>query len=451
MILDRNAFDIWSFIAKRAFKAKFLRPKDNEAAKAIRKTLRETNIAVYIHIPFCTGTCTFCPYARISIHKSGREKIIEKYINALLREMTIYSKITENLSLKVIDIHAGGGTPSLIPGKYWKMILEKLSELFEAEPKIAIEANPEDLRDETYTFNLVESGVNEVSLGVQSFNSKILKTLGRRHSVEDSIKAIENLRSAGCEYINIDLMYMVPGQTLEEWIKDLEIASQQDVDEITCYPTLITPHSIGYKLIKKGKIPTQPSKKIFKKMVYACEDILPLKGFKGVEIYGYSRRKEWKYVTVNYEMEGPLLGFGCGAMGFTGGYEYVNTHSVKNYINSVLNDRLPIAGAREVALFERAIRYTVCRLFVCRVLNKKDFKLKFNREFNELIGRTSFSKALYLLKITGDIREDNERILLTRKGLFTAHKICWAFVLNVPCRIAEEYLKIPWPLKVVVP
>ena len=451
MILDRNAFGVWSFIAKRAFKATFLRPRNGEAARAICETLKETNVAVYIHIPFCTGTCIFCPYTRIPIHRSECERIIEKYVNALLREMKMYSKITKDLSLEVVDIHAGGGTPSLIPGKYWKIILEKLSELFEAEPKIAIEANPEDLRDEAYTSNLVESGVNEVSLGVQSFNPKMLKILGRRHSIEDSIKAIENLRSAGCKYINIDLMYMVPEQTLEEWIKDLETASQQDVDEITCYPTLITPHSIGYKLIKEGKIPTQPSRKVFKKMIYACEDTLPPKGFKGVEIYGYSRRVGWKYVTVNYEMEGPLLGFGCGAMGFTGGYEYINTHSVKDYIDSVLNDRLPIAGAREVALVERAIRYTACRLFVCRILNKKDFRLKFNRGFNELIGRTGFSKALRLLKITGNIEEGNERISLTRKGFFTAHQICWAFVLNVPCRIAEEYLKKPWPSKVVIP
>jgi len=81
----------------------------------------------------------------------------------------------------------------------------------------------------------------------------MLRILGRRRNVEDSIKAIENLRNAGCKYINMDLMYMIPGQTLEEWIKDLEIDSQQDVDEITCYPTLVTSYSIGYKLIKRGK------------------------------------------------------------------------------------------------------------------------------------------------------------------------------------------------------
>ena len=451
MILDRNAFGIWSLIAKKAFKSEFLRPRSNEAVEAIHETLKENDIAIYIHIPFCIGTCTFCPYVRTLISKSERDKVIEKYVHAIIEEISMYSKITKDLDLRIIDIHAGGGTPSLVPGKYWKILLESLSESFGAKPKIAIEANPEDLKDEAYVFDLIDSGVNEVSLGVQSFNHKTLRILGRRHNIEDSIKAINNLRNAGCKYINIDLMYMVPGQSLEEWIKDLEVASQQDVDEITCYPTLITPYSIGYKLIKGRKIPVQPSKEVFREMVYACEDILPLRGFKGVEIYGYSKRESWKYVTVNYEMEGPLLGFGCGATGFTGGYEYQNTCFVEGYISAVLNNKLPIAGARRVALTERVIRYAVCRLFICRVLSKRDFKLRFGKSFHELIGKTSFSKALRFLKITGNIREDNEKITLNRKGLFTAHKICWAFVLNVPCRLVEEYLKAPWPSKVIIP
>ena len=451
MILDRDAFGVWSFIAKRAFRAEYVRPGNGEAAEAIRGTLKETDVAAYIHIPFCTGTCIFCPYARSPVPRGEREKLIEKYVNAVLKEITLYAKITKDLGVRIVDIHAGGGTPSLVPGKYWRMLLEKLSELFGAEPKIAIEANPEDLKDEARAFDLVDSGVNEVSLGVQSFNPKVLRALGRRHGAGDSVKAIENLRNAGCEYINMDLMYMAPGQTLEEWVSDLETASQQDVDEITAYPTLITSYSIGYKLIKEGKIPPQPGKEVFKEMVYAAEDILTSKGFKGVEIYGYSRKRGWKYVTVNYEMEGPLLGFGSGAMGFTGGYEYQNTCFPNDYINSLLNNKLPIAGARKVSLTERAIRYVVSRLFICRSLSKQEFKLKLGKDFSELIGKTGFGKALYFLRLTGNVRENQERITLTRKGLFTAHKVCWAFVLNVPCRMVEEYLKAPWPSRVTIP
>ena len=185
-------------------------------------------------------------------------------------------------------------------------------------------------------------------------------------------------------------------------------------------------------------------------MIYACENILPSKGFKGVEIYGYSR-SQWKYVTVNYEMEGPLISVGCGATGFTGGFEYQNTCFIEEYFNSILQNKLPIAGARNITEKERAIRYTVTRLFICRTLSKREFKLKFKKEFDEYVGKTIFGKFLKILKVTGDVEESNEEITLTRKGLLTAHKVCWAFVLNVPCRMVEEYSKTPWPSKVIIP
>ncbi len=451
MILDANSFGIVSQVIKKVFRAEFKRLPESELVSNIRETLRESSIALYIHIPFCSGTCTFCPYVRYPVPRSELNRVVEKYVRALLKEIEIYSRILDGEELRVVDIHAGGGTPSLVDAVYWKAILDKICEAFDAEPRIAIEANPENLRNEALVYKLIDAGISEVSLGVQSLNPKMLRVLGRRHRIEDSLRAIENLRGAGCKYINIDLMYMVPGQTLEDWVRDLEMAAQLDVDEITCYPTLVTPQSPGYRLIKSGRIPPQPDMKVFKRMVYACEEILPSRGFVGVEIYGYSRVEGWKYVTVNYEMEGPLLGFGCGAMGFTGGFEYQNVCFVDEYLKSLASGRLPIAGARRTSLTERAIRYTACRLFICRYLNKKDFRHRFGTEFEDLVGKTGFGKVLKLLKVFGAVKEDSDSIHLTRRGLFTAHKVCWAFVLNVPCRIAEEYSKTPWPPRVVIP
>ena len=451
MILDAGAFGLWSAVVKRAFRAVFVRPSPGEALRSIASTLRDREAAAYIHVPFCTGTCTFCPYVRYPLARSEVERIIGKYVDALIREMRLYSGIVKELGLRVVDIHAGGGTPSLVPPRLWRRILEEASSLLGAEPRAAIEANPEDLRDEGRAYSLVDSGIDEVSLGVQSFDARILRTLGRRHGPEDAVRAVENLRGAGCRYINIDLMYMVPGQSPYDWARDLEAAAGLDVDEVTCYPTLVARHSRGYELMRRGIIPQQPDGKAFREMVYLCEDVLPARGFRGVEIYGYSRVEGWKYFTVNYEMEGPLLGLGCGAMGFTGGYEYQNTCFVDEYVEAVSRGRLPIAGSRGVDRVERAIRYVVCRLFVCRELDKGGFESRFGESFDELVGRTGFGRALRLLRFLGVISERGGRLRLTKKGLFTAHKICWAFVLNVPCRIAEEFMREPWPERVVVP
>lgn len=451
MILDRRGFGLWSFIASKAFRAVFEKPASSrEVLDHICKTIKEDNIAVYIHIPFCTGTCLFCPYVRFPLARDEMGRVLSKYVEALLNEMKIYSKVIKELGLKVVDVHMGGGTPSILSGRHIKAIVESLAQEFGWGSGVAIEANPEDLRDESRAFELVDAGVREVSVGVQSFNPKTLRSLGRRHSVEDSLKSIENLHNAGCRYINVDLMYMVPGQTLREWMNDLEMASQQNVDEITCYPTLITPQSIGYKLIREGRL-KQPSGNIFKEMVYACEDMLPSRGFKPVEIYGYSRLAEWKYATVNYEMVGPLMGLGAGAVGFTGGYEYANTCHPAEYMERLALGNLPVAVARKVDENERMIRYVTTQVFVCRRLYKREFRRKFDTDYEEFARRTHLGKALKILKMLRHLSEDDEKVELTRKGLFTAHKITWAFVTNVPCRMAEECLREPWPQKIVIP
>lgn len=139
-------------------------------------------------------------------------------------------------------------------------------------------------------------------------------------------------------------------------------------------------------------------------MVYAAEDVLSLEGFDPVEIYGYSKKGGWEYVTVNYEMEGPLLGLGCSAMGFTGGYEYQNTCSVPEYIRAAFEGRLPIAGGRSVGVEERAIRHTTCRLFICRSLNLAEFKRDLGKDFGDLISKSGFGRALTLLRLLRRVR-----------------------------------------------
>lgn len=444
MILDRHSFGVWSFIAKRAFKATFRETDPSSANEAIKETLTgKDELGVYIHIPFCKSLCTYCAYVRYPIRD---DELIPQYVEAVKAEIRKYGELLQGLDLKISHIHVGGGTPSLLDGPQFREILNTLAAHFEAPLRIAIEANPNDLVNEEKVFELVGHGIAEVSVGVQSSNDNSLKKLGRHHSWETSLQAIKNLRQAGVEHINMDLMFMLPGQSLEEWVEDLQLATQQDVDEITIYPTLITEYCPGYKLVEKRQI-NQPDKSTFKKMVYAAEDMLSSRGFKPVEIYGYSMKPDWKYATVNYEMEGPLLGIGCGAMGFTGEYEYQNTCSIQEYIQASLSERLPIAGARTVDARELAIRSTVSKLFICRSLNLAEFKQ--NVGAFSLLG--GFGKMLTLFRLLGYIKEQNGELRLTRKGLFPAHLICWAFVTNVPCRMCQEFLKTPWPTEVTIP
>lgn len=429
---------------RRVFSATFRRPK--EPARCIKESLEEREVAVYIHYPFCRSTCFSCPYARIL----WEGELASRYVDALVEEIRMYGDLLADLDLRIADVHVGGGTPSLMDGEDYRRIMEALRSSFRLDAQIAIEANPNDL-DEDKVTNLLEAGVNEVSLGVQSFHDPTLKKLGRIHRAKDSVRAIELLRKQGLEYLNIDMMYAVPGQKLQEWEQDLTAASQQDVDEITCYPTLITPQALFYEKVRKGELEPQPSKREFKRMIMATYHILEPAGFDSVEIYGFSRKEGWKYATVNYELEGSLLAFGSGAVGFTGRYEYVNTHSPVEYVRAVKKGRFPVAGGRWVEERERIARYVACRLFVCKKLRYSDFERTFGIPFGEAIGKTKLGLALLLLRLAGTLKKRADGLELTKRGLLSAHMMCWAFVTNFPCRVAEEFMKEPWPESVTVP
>jgi len=451
MILDEDGFGFWSRIVRSAFRATFRGMDPSQALALVERTLEGAReAAIYIHIPFCSGTCVFCPYTRYPVPRSDVDRVFEKYFKALKHEIDAYAAVVRELGVKIVDAHAGGGTPSLAPPKLLRELIDHVSSRFETERALAIEANPEDLVDESRVRGIVEAGVNEVSLGLQSLSPRKLRVLGRRHSAEDGLRALENLRSAGCRRINVDLMYATPGESLDEWLQDLEKVSSLDVDEITCYPTLVPKNVPGHRLLEEGRLPPQPDLRTVDRMAMECERLLPSRGFVGVEIYGYSRDPSWKYFTVNYEMEGPLIGLGCGAMGFTGGFEYVNTCSVSAYIESLSSGRLPIAAGRRVDIRERAARVVASRLFVSRRLDLAEFRKIVGAELSEALS-PSMSAVLRMLRLVGAVKRVGSSLVLTEKGYRLAHRFCWAFVLNVPCRVTAKFGAEPWPREVRIP
>jgi len=445
MIIDQYAFGSLGRRIQRTFSATFRRENETKYKEYIPKTIQRNSAAIYIHFPFCRSLCPACPYVR-EIWMDG---VAKTYLSALKDEIKMVGRILRHLDLKIVDIHVGGGTPSLI-SKEWVEIIQTIRECFDVEKicRFGIEANPDDLTEDK-AFLLRECGVDEISIGVQSFLKPNLMMLGRRHSVEESLIAIEKCKEAGFKLINIDLIYMLPNQTVDSWIHDLKLAAEIVPDQITCYPLLVPHYTSFYRLIREGRVPEQPSIKEFKRMYYATIQTLTESGYSPVRYYSFSRRGE-EYSTVELEMVGPLLGFGCGAMGFTGGYEYVNTCSVREYIRAVKNGKLPIAGGRVVSKEERAVRWVAERLSALR-LNIRNFEKEFSEPFDKLMKRSGYSTALRMGLLFGRLKKEGDEIKVTKKGMWLRNLGGWAFVLSIPCRIVEEYTKTPWPLEVKIP
>lgn len=195
------------------------------------------------------------------------------------------------MDLKIEDVHVGGGTPSLLEASAYMKIFGEIRQYFEVDEPcdFGIEANPEDLTEEK-AFNLRETGINQLSIGVQSFFRRNLEVLGRRHSVEDSLEAIENAQNAGFDLVNIDMMYMLPEQTAHEWTQDLELAVEQGITQITLYPLLIVHYRPMHKRMKEGIIPEQPGKKEFEAMYYEAVNVLEEGGYKPIRHYSFTKR-----------------------------------------------------------------------------------------------------------------------------------------------------------------
>ncbi|MBR2471206.1 MAG: radical SAM family heme chaperone HemW [Clostridia bacterium] len=271
---------------------------------------------LYIHIPFCRSKCPYCDfnsYANIF-------DLAEDYTNAVICEMSEYP------SCKIGTVYFGGGTPSAINPQYIAKILEAAKKHFDIAEgaEITMEANPGTLESvEVYK----EAGINRISLGVQSFNDNLLKTLGRIHSGEDAKNAVYMLKKAGFDNISIDLMFSLPGQTPEMWKKDIEIALSLPITHISCYGLKVEE---GTPFAKSGVTPQD--EETDRHLYHMLIDALKENGFSQYEISNFALAGFESRHNLVYWKCGEYIGLGAGAHSYFEGSRYNNIYNVGKYI-----------------------------------------------------------------------------------------------------------------------
>ena len=203
---------------------------------------------IYIHIPFCKKLCHYCDF-----HKSLNLKDKGRMIKALVKEMELENGFLE--SEQVETIYFGGGTPSVLDYDEIMIIFEGLYKYFKIskDAEITYEANPDDLTKQ-YLKELVKTGINRLSIGLQSFSDQELKLLNRRHQSKTGINAVYDSKNAGFENISIDLIYGIPGMSIETWENNLDIAFQMEINHISAYHLTIEPNTVFSRYIKEGRI-----------------------------------------------------------------------------------------------------------------------------------------------------------------------------------------------------
>ncbi|MDD5382141.1 MAG: radical SAM family heme chaperone HemW [Candidatus Margulisbacteria bacterium] len=192
--------------------------------------------SLYIHIPFCKQKCNYCDF----VSYAGKEHLIDEYVEALCREIRSQPATRDSLASSEVErrlatIYFGGGTPTLLEPRHFDKIIKNLNSSFVIRnSEFTIESNP-GTTDLAKLKALRSLGINRLSIGVQSFNDKHLSTLGRIHNASEAIKFYEDARTAGFDNINLDLMFALPGQTLEEWKRDLHTALDLGPEHLSTY------------------------------------------------------------------------------------------------------------------------------------------------------------------------------------------------------------------------
>jgi putative oxygen-independent coproporphyrinogen III oxidase len=266
----------------------------------------DTPLTLYVHMPWCVRKCPYCDFNSHQL-KSGQPDAA--YIDALIRDFD--TEVPRVRGRRIDSVFFGGGTPSLFaPSEFARLIAALKSRIdFASDAEITLEANPGTIERGKFQ-GYAEAGINRVSLGAQSFDANALKALGRIHSADDTQRAVEELKAAKLGNFNLDLMYALPQQTLEQALNDVEIACSLQPAHISYYQLTLEPGTVFHSLP-----PALPDEDAAWQIQQAGQKMLAEQGYAQYEVSAYAREGAQCRHNLNYWLFGDYVGIGAGAHG----------------------------------------------------------------------------------------------------------------------------------------
>lgn len=380
---------------------------------------------LYIHIPFCRSLCPYCPYNRtLYEHEQA-----DAYMNALLAEIDMYADSLGHIEIG--SVYIGGGTPTTVLEDLGK-VLEKIRLRFGHSGPIAVETIPTDLDKRTLQ-TLCDLGVNLLSIGVQSFDNRYLKLIGRRYRSDILAPVIDSALSSGFDSVNIDMMFALPEQTTEEALSDLDKVIDLGVRQVTLYPLFTFPYSTVGRHMRLHSV-AFPSLPLRRRMYKAIHDDACARGLKRVSVWGFKRHGVERFSSVTRDQH---IGLGAGSATRLPGLLYFNTFSVSDYIRSCNAHSLPIALEMQMSEMMEAWYWLYWRIYETEIA-KADLCDHFGD--NPVIRHlTQAASAMRLLV------DDGDRYVLTERGAFWIHLLQNYYVLNYIDKVWTTAMRTPWP------
>ena len=376
----------------------------------LTRKVNKTPLGIYVHVPFCRSKCAYCDFYSLT---TKDDRIVDGYLDA------VCAHIKESGSLapgyRVDTIYFGGGTPTFFGADGMATILTTIRRNFDVDnnAEITFEANPDSISDRLL-HRLHAEGFNRVSLGVQTDDDEILKTIGRPHNYAQAVTAIDRIRRAGFKNLSLDLIYGLPGQTLRGWEETLDHVLRQNPEHISCYGLKLEPGTPLYEYRDQYEIPSDDDQA---DMYLTAVENLESRGYRQYEISNFCKRGMFSRHNMKYWTGGEYLGFGPSASSDFAGKRFTLVRDVQTYMNGILKGGEVMEDVQEIPLRERAGEYLMLRLRTSSGISAEEYEKMFLLPFKPIEEVMKKYRGLYTA------RTDQGRWRLNAKGFLISNSI----------------------------
>jgi oxygen-independent coproporphyrinogen-3 oxidase len=388
--------------------------------------------ALYVHIPFCFHKCHYCDFYSITRQTPER---MHRFVDLILREADLWLASTKSTAANPIDpslgkislqprtIFFGGGTPSLLPTEQMRRLISGLHQRFDFSHcrEFTIEINPATATDE-FCQMVASLGVNRVSMGAQSFNRAELATLERHHNPDDVPRSLQIVRAAGIARQNLDLIYAIPGQSLDDWLMSLESAIALGTEHLSCYGLTYEPNTpiavrrrLGHLVAAESELEVQ--------MLRETRARLSALGLPPYEISNYSRPGAECLHNLNYWTGGDYLALGPSAASHIQGRRWRNRPHLGEWESTVAAGTLPAIEMETLSPHQRGGELSMLMLRLSTGIDYADFTARVG-----LDARTIFADVARRLARPGLLEVSEKAIRLSEAGIIVADSIAGEFL-----------------------
>ena len=408
-------------VLNRSFKPfEFIKCEDNDDLSLVHLD-NNNNLGLYIHIPFCKNICPFCPYNKVIYN----ETLAYQYKEALLKEI----KLTNQRYSKqdITSLYFGGGTPGLLID-YLEEIIDEVKKYFNIKGSLAIELHPNDIKMKVLE-KLKYIGFTMVSVGIQSFNSKCLHNLGR--NADNEVEKIKLLKELNFDTIDIDLIFGIPNQNIDDLVEDVDLAFRLGATQISTYPF------IDFSYAENERRPLSKEEK--KEMLYSLVNTSNKIGLERTSVWTFAKTNTKKYSSITREN---FIGLGPGAASLFDDKFRLNTFSVEEYIRSIDNNEFACALVLNFTKFSRKSYWLFWNVYNMK-LSKEDYKNMFRSDLKK-----DYFLELFIAKLLGLLVEDSNGYEVTLKGSYYFHIVEQIYTTQYIDKTWSIARNEPWPNKI---